>query len=954
MRRVSPSGDARLALRLLGTTELTVDGEPIELPRRPLERALLVRLSLARGTGVADHLLARDLWQEDVADPTGRIRVLVHRLRQALGDHADAVRRTSAGYSIDSLPVDLIAVEDALGRLQQARLAGDVRAVHSALTEALSNWRGESLGDVRAIPFGAAEGARLDTLRVDLQTDLLAADLAQGAPVSAKLDQLVGEFPTNERLVGLSALAHYQAGRQADALSQIARLRKTLSNELGIDPSPDLAELEIQILRHDAALTPPPPGAQPSAGDQRDPRAEGWSRQGLETAFVGRDDERDDLLRKLTGPGLVTLTGAPGMGKTRLAREVAAAVTSAGRPVVWLDLASVSSASGVGPQLAAAVGIDPGDPIAGAREKLAGALLVLDNAEHLVDAIAQLVVSLRHGVPLTILVTSQRPLRVLGEDVQPIGPLDRESAIALFCARSGQPADEFRARGGQSADDRIDAICTAVDRLPLAIELAAGLTRTLTVPQIADRIGNRLRLLIGGSRDDGARHSSLRGAVSWAYDLLTPTGRTLLQRLSVFTGGCTLEAAEQVAADDNLAATDIGAELSDLVERCLVTLDRSTNPPRFGLLETVRDYALEQLRDAGEEAAVRRRHANWCAGLIAAARSTGVQQVGKLRELDAERANLRAAFEWSLGNEGEIATLKVIGGPIGWCGWGLRQADQDPDWLHRSLKAAGPEPTAERAAALRAANILSRNSGENLAAARAMAEEALSIYTALDDTAGRASTLLGLCITSITLRDYDAALRYGHECRELAGAADEQTIPAGRQLVCFSTNALGMTLRCQGRYAEAEAAFLESEQLRIELEDPSDLAGTLGNRAIVARQLGDLERSRELCLRALRLSHEYDHTAQLLCMFEVLAALELAAGRPAAALRLLLVAEQHRVRNGIPLLIPDELDDRDQTYAEAWTALGPEVDSIAAAAADLSVGALADELLREHALSGPT
>jgi predicted ATPase/DNA-binding SARP family transcriptional activator len=928
MRQVSPSGDARPALRLLGATELTADGEAIPLPRT-LERALLVRLALARGAGVADDLLARDLWHPEVADPAGRVRVLAHRLRRTLGNQADLLRRTPAGYALDAVPADLVAVDDELGRLQRARQVGDVRAAQSALVDALSKWRGPALADLRAIPFGEREGTRLDSLRVELLTDRLAGDLAQGAGVSSELDHLVAGHPANERLVGLSALAHYQAGRQAEALARIARLRTALAGELGVDLSPDLAALELKILRQDPSLAPP-------ATRSETPRP-GWPAS--RTTFVGRDRERATILAKLAAPALVTVTGAPGMGKTRLAREVAAAARATHRSVVWLDLAPLVPADALGPHLATAIGTQPGrDGLnAGSLEKLAGALLVIDNAEHLVDQVADLVSSLRRTtVGPAILITSQRPLRVLGENVSPLGPLDRDAAIALFCSRSGEPAD-----------DQVDAICAGVDGLPLAIELAAGLTRTLTVPQIADRIGNRLHLLVGGNQDDGARHNSLRGAVSWSYSLLEPPAQQLLRVLAAFTGGCTLEAAESLAGE-GLDPADVAANLSDLLERCLVTMDSETDPRRFGLLDTVRDFALEQLRGADEEVAVRRRHANWCAGLIAAAKRTGVQQIDRLRELDAERGNLRAAFEWSLGEQGEVATVKAIGGPIGWCGWGRRQADQDPDWLRRSLEAAGPAPTAERAAILRAANIVIRNSGGDLSDALAAAEEALSIFTALEDEAGCTSTLLGLCITSITLRNYEAALRYGRECRQRAEAADEDQMPGGQQLICFSTNAVGMALRCLGRTAEAELKFLESQRLRLLLEEPADLAGTLGSLAMVARQQGETDRSRELCLEALRLSREHEQTAQVLGALEGLAALELICGRPTEALRLLIATEQRRIGDGIPLLIPDEIDERDQTYAAARSCLGVGAEEIAASAVDLPVEALADELLRRQ------
>lgn len=912
-------GDSGLELLVLGQTELRVQDETIPIAR-PLQRALAVRLALARGHGVPDDMLADDLWGEGEVDrPAERLRVLTYRLRQALGEHAGALRRTANGYALTGRLTDLTAAEEALGAVQAARRTGDTAGLRAAAAHGLSQWRGPAFADLRGTPFGSVQAARLDGLQRDLKLTWLEAELAHGTPVATEADELLTADPMNERLVRLAAVALYRDGRQADALQRIAGLRTALAEEIGIDPSGETAELELRILRQDPELMP--------ATEQ--PPAPVWSRPDETTSFIGRESELAFLVDRLTEPGVITLTGGPGVGKTRLAREVAEAVRRSGRPVVWLDVARLNHPDAVVPDLAAAAGVQPGadDPLPLCVRQLAGAVLVIDNAEHLVDAVAAMLTAIRRpSTGLSALVTSQLPLRISGEEVHPVGPLGRDAAITLFRARSGTHRGEH--------DDLVDEICAAVDRLPLAIELAAGLTRTLTLEQLGHRIGHRLRLLTGGSRDAGRRHGSLRAAIDWSHTLLDPTARQLLHRLAVFAGGGTLEAIEQVAAGGDLDPADIAAALTELHDRSLVTL---TPGHRFGLLETVRDYALEQLRSGGDENAVRRRHADWCAEV--AARTSdygGPDHVDLLRELDAEEANLRAAVEWALGPGGEPDRVLGIAAATWWYWWSRGHMAEGRGWLHRALAAGDPAPTPERAAALRATASLTRNSGD-AAGARELGEEALRIYRDLDSDEGCVATLVGLCITSLALRDFDTALRQGQE------AADRARPMGNPRLLATAVNVTGGALRGLGRTTEAERRFTEACDLWRAVDDRRGLAGTLGNLGLVHLQQDRPDRARELCLQALRLYRDLDLTEGMLDQLELIAGLEVKAGRPAAALRLLTTAAAERVRIGAPLIIADELDARNEAEAAAR-----------AAAADPppapgDVVGLVDELLRDTA-----
>ncbi|MFF1821995.1 BTAD domain-containing putative transcriptional regulator [Kribbella sp. NPDC058245] len=916
---------AAVDVLVLGPTLLRASGTQYGVAR-PRERALLVRLALARGHGVPDGVLAADVWGGgQVQKPGDRLRVLVHRLRRTLGDHAGLVHRTENGYALDtSGPADLAEVERLLSTVEAARRDQDYSKVSAAAAEALAQWRGPALEDLRDIPFGAVEAARLDRLFVDLQTNRVEAGLARGLEMVTEADELARQHPLNERLIGLAVIALYRAGRQADALARIATLRTTLADQLGIDPSPETIDLELKLLRQDPSLLP-------VVQSPRIAIAPPVARAG--TAMVGRDGDLTALLDRLARPAVVTLTGGPGVGKTRLAREIDAAVSQQGRAAYWLDLTSITTAETLLPSLAAAVAVEVGPDglLARCVEKLAGGLLVLDNAEHLVEPVRELLSGIE-GDQVSVLVTSQQPVRVVGEHVHPIGPLGREAAARLFRDRSRVPADGH--------DQLIDEICTAVDRLPLAIELAAGLTRTLTIEQLALRIDDRLRLLVGGMRSAGRRHTSLRSAIDWSCSLLDPIGREVLYRISVFVGGCTLEAAEQVVcgADVPLEPADLKAVLADLCERSLLTIQSGEQGDRFALLQSIRDYALEQLGASGNE--VRGRHATWCAALAARTfRDGGPDHELVVPELNSEAGNLRAAVEWALRTPGEAGRVLEIAAPTGWYWTGIGLIAESREWLRRALDADEEAPTETRAVALRTAATLTRNNGDP-AGARLLGDEALRIYRRLDDPEGLISALVGLCFTNMALGDLDVAVQLGQEAITLAK-------PTGNtRLLATALNITGGVLHRLGRIAEAEQAYVDSCELWRSADDLRGLAGTLSNLGQIYLQTGDLTALRERSLEALRIYQQLDQLDAMVDCIDHLAASELALGHHRQALRLVTVSEAQRARTGIPLLLPDEIEARNAVEQTARTALGPEAAAVVAAAQDEPITALVDELLR--------
>ncbi|MFB6723135.1 BTAD domain-containing putative transcriptional regulator [Kribbella sp. NPDC056345] len=918
------SGDHRLELHVLGPVGFRVGEASLEVARR-MERTLAVRLALAHGRTVPDEAIARDLWGDEELEPervAERLRVLSHRLRRALGAHSSLVRRESGGYALDAGMPDVEAVEEAVPRAAALRRTGETKRALAVIAESLAEWRGPAFADLRDVPFVAVEATKLDALQRELLVQRVELELDLGIDVTADVERLVIAHPFDERLTGLAVIALYRAGRQADALERIQRLRARLADELGVDPSAATTDLELRILRQDPLLQAPEAPVPSRLPDLiwLTPRAH----------FVGRTDDVHTLIDELDRPGLMTIVGGPGAGKTVLAREVAIAVRRANRPIAWCDLAALSSDAAVAPALAAAIGVDPGigDPLPECAERLAGALLVLDNAEHVVDGVAEVVRSLQwQAERLSILVTSQRPLRLRSEQTHQLGELAPEAAAELFRVRC-------RSEDLMPGDERVAAICAAVDHLPLGIELAAGLIRTLTLDQLAARIHQRTRLLVAGNRDSGARHSSLRAAIDWSHALLDPPARTVLNRLAVFAGGCTLEAAEQVAGSNGIDVAEIPVILADLHERSLLTVTIGEGGRRYRLLESIRDYALDRL--GRDEDAVRREHARWCADLAGRTERYGGADHAELdRELRLEEANLRAAIEFALENDPPLVLQLVT--PTWWYWWSHGAIESGREWLRRALAAADPEPTVERATSIRVSASLTRNSGQ-YGEARVLGEQALQMFRELGDDRGYGASLIGLGITSLAGRDYEECLKQATEAGEIFRELGNERLRAAAQ------NLLGAALRGLGRTHQAEEVFLEVCAVWRAQQDLRGLGASLCILALVRHQLGDYADVRELSLEALRIYREINLTEGVIDAVDLIAGVELAEGNPVQALRLLTVAGLERIRIGAPQIVPDELDAREGAEAEARRQLGIAATAVVAEARAVPLEVIAREL----------
>jgi predicted ATPase/DNA-binding SARP family transcriptional activator len=720
-------------------------------------RSLLIRLAITDGQPVPVDRLAVDLWPGDgPADAANAVQALVSRLRSVAGK--EVVTHGPAGYrlTIPSGDVDALVFERlvATGR---GRLAdGDYASAAELLRQGLRLWRGPALADVADAAFAAGTITRLSELRLAATEERIEADLALGraGELAPELEELAAEHPLRERLRGQLMRALQRAGRQADALQAFEETRRRLAEELGADPSPGLSAIYLAILRGELpGTTAAGPGwalasgtaaepsswtaAEPSSGAAGGPSPRGaadtvpgaarpqLTRAGLGalpaqiTSFVGREDELDQVARLLAGARLVTLTGPGGAGKTRLSVEAGARIADDVPGGVWfVPLAPVRDAADVPQAILAALGADgawSADPAEAARlaalepldrlsEMLAGRslVLVLDNCEHVLDAVARLAVRVLADEPgVRILATSREPIGLTGETLCPVpslslppegagpGQVASSPAVRLFADRAAAVRPGFRI-DDQTADP-VARICRALDGIPLAIELAAARVRTLTPAQVAERLDDRFALLSVGTRAALPRHQTLRAIVDWSWDLLDDTERTILRQLSVFSGGATPGSAEQVCSAPGPGRTVIEV-IASLVDKSLVVAT-GDGEVRYRLLETVRAYAAAKLADTGESEQLAAAHAEHFLALAERAEPElrARDQLIWLTRLQAEYDNFAAALRHAVAAGDAVSALRFVAA-LAWF-WISRDYEAEAaEWALQALRLAGETP----------------------------------------------------------------------------------------------------------------------------------------------------------------------------------------------------------------------------------------------------------------------
>ncbi|MFL6131740.1 MAG: BTAD domain-containing putative transcriptional regulator [Nocardioidaceae bacterium] len=707
--------------QLLGTFAVVVDGERRVLAS-PGEKAVLALLLLACGRVVPRESLVDALWGEELpANPANAVQGRISRLRHALDDigvPGSVVSAQGPGYvaAVDADQVDALRFSSLV---RQARSEANAKAAGQLYAEALALWRGPALADFTAEPWAIAEITRLEELRLAAVEERIDLELDSGrhADLVDELESLATANPMRERLHAQLMLALYRSGRQADALTAYRRLQATLDDQLGLDPSEELRDLEQAVLRQDGRLRAP----------ARELSNTLTNLPVRVTSFVGRERERAELATLLEEHRLVTLTGPGGAGKTSLAVQVAADSTARHPDGVWLvRLAGVESPDFVPEVVAESVGAQR--PAGAVMDSLIGylrersALVVLDNCEHLVQACAELADRLlTSGARLRLLVTSREPLRVPGE-VQvplsplPVPPLDADlthirdyPAVRLFLDRAGNVNPGLRVDTEAVAAD-IGRVCRQLDGLPLALELAAARAATLSMAELAARLEDRFRLLTGGPRTADARQKTLRATVDWSHQLLTDPEKILFRRLSVFRGGWTLAAAEAVAGRDGLLVEEVLDLLGALVDRSLVQADTGESGGRFRMLETLRQYAEERIHEAGEGGWLGADHASYFTGLAETGQRElrGPEQTSWLNRLRVERRNIDAAVLWCERNAESAPELGLrLVAAMGWF-WYFTSNQNAVGQIDNMLRSTPQAAPAARARAVQAKSIVAR------------------------------------------------------------------------------------------------------------------------------------------------------------------------------------------------------------------------------------------------------
>ena len=920
-------GSASIEFRILGPVEAVGSEGPIALGA-PKQRALLVLLLLNANTVVPRDRLIDVLWGADPPrSAVSSLQVYVHGLRKALG--AERIERHGTGYRIPLDPAELDLsrferlVEQAAGALGSGRAADAAEDLRHALTF----WVGAPLADLAGEPVHETEAAQLEERRLRATELLHDAELALGRhdELVPELERLIAAEPYRERFRAQHALALYRSGRQADALAACRAARELLVEELGVDPGPELQELERRILNQDPSLAAP---AAPAPALLQLPTPP--------TPLVGRRLEVGAVcaLLRRNEVRLVTLTGPGGAGKTRLGVAAAAELGPELRDgAVFVDLAPVRDPELLGSSLAQALSVSESaeaveDALA-AHLRDRSMLLLLDNLEQLVPHV-ELVARLLAAAPrLLVLATSRTPLRLAGEHEYPVPPLAlpepgadpsfeqlvANDAVRLFAARAGAVDPDFQLDEGNVG--AVVEVCSRLDGLPLAIELAAARSKLLPPETLSGRLDRALDLLVGGGQDLPGRQRTLRATLEWSHGLLSEDERTVFARLAVFAGGWTLEAAETVCGEDGL---DVFETLASLVDESLVRpLRRPTGEPRFRMLETIREYAAELLEASGEAETLRRRH---CEHILARAEAAARawHEGADPREslflvLDEEHDNLRAALDWA-GAAREIELEVRLAVAARWY-WVLKgHLSEGRRYFDGIVVRSEGAPAEVRALALVHGAIFPFRQGDNRLAATLL-QESLDLYRGLGDEEGVARAIAEL-----------GGVAIGELDLERAAALYEEAVPLFRNQgkpsrVAASLGNLGTIAHMRGEYATAVDYYREAIELAHTVGDIDGAAVNLHNLARSELALDRAEAGLEALLESLAIARRLGYREVIAYCVGGLAEVAMIEAEPERAATLLAASEALFSELGVAPS-PDEAQSEQRITDYTTGALGAE------------------------------
>ena len=841
-----------------------INGEQAVPLGGPKKRGLLALLLLHANETVPTEKLIDALWGDDPPRSARSIvQSYVSQLRKQL--HCDVTSGEStilqtrpAGYllKVGSGELD---VDDFLQLAEDGRTAlrlGSLDQASTKLAAAMSLLNGSPLADLASEPFAQSHIARLEELAVATLEDRIEADLALGrhSHVIARLDVAIADHPLRERLRELMMLALYRTGRQAEALNVFRDTRVQLVDELGIEPGRALQDLQARILAEDPTLL----------SERAEPETPGNLGVPL-TTFVGRERELHELRELTKKERLITLNGIGGVGKSRLAIELATSRKGAFQDGVWIiQLGPLTDESLISQSVAAALNIreQPDQEMLGTlldfvrnRE----ILLILDNCEHLIRGCALFAeTALSHAPNLRIIATSRESLGITGEIQWRVPSLNLPDLqqSSLEQARSSEAIELFHQRAREVnnrfvlTEDNwttVVRICERLDGIPLAIELAAGLCKALSAEEISDRLVDRFSLLTGGSRTALPRQQTLIATMDWSYDLLPEEERRILRQLSVFSGGFSLEAAEAVVGED-AEPLEILRGIVSLVGKSLIVQEQERSNTRYDILETVRQYAAQRLFESGESANARNRHLDYFLDRAEAAEPhlhAGSQET-VVASLELEHDNYRAALDWSIDR---IPDKAIRLAAALWYFWDLHgHLSEGRRWLNTALAAHPPGSlTTWQGRALMGAGSLGRAQG-NLEEARRLLEQALKVYRELRDEVGTARALDEL--GSIAYLKCDFQMGESLCGQSLALYKKHHDLEG----VASSLFSMGHWATTRGQYEESDSLLKECLALCKSLSFVQGQGAALASLARLRLHLGDTVMASRLAYQALEYS----------------------------------------------------------------------------------------------------
>lgn len=828
-------------------------------------RSLLLLLLITRGHTISKDRVLDTLWPEANPD-VGRnaLYKALHLLRRVLEPELTSARKSAyietRGDTITIFPsVDIWVDVDAYEhKLSQAMQASQVDR-RKLLREAVNLYGGELLP---TDPYEDWPLARREALRAaweDAVLELAELDLDANEPQASvpSLELLLAHDPTVETAHRSLMRGYIAAGQRDRALRQYARCVTALENELGITPDVQTQDLHAAI---EAAA--PEPDSQPGidAGSFN-------NLPSPPTAIVGRDREIENLKGTLWRQDvrLVTLVGPGGVGKTRLALEVASQlVEDFVDGIAFVSLSAIRDPNLVLQAITQTFGLSEEPNVPAVSSLVAylcsrDMLLVLDNFEQVLDATPEIGELLANCASLTVLVTSRERLQLRGEHIHEVPPLavprpdrlpspsmlGRYGSIELFRQHMQRIDPDFDITVVNSAV--ISAICGHLEGLPLAIELATARARFYSLDGLLSRLTSRLDIE-EGARDLPSRQKTLRATVAWSHDLLSPEEQAVFRRLSTAIGGYTTDTAEDICGDENIQVHRL---IHSLAEKHLIRWEKTESGPRITMLETIREYALECLHESGEGDAVKQRHSVHFLHMVtqAADHLVGTDQIIWFERFETEQGNLRLALEWGFDRQEDIGLTAALSAAILWRYWLRRRAlSEGITWLERASALKDLPPSIRTRVLLALAHL--REAQSDYARAETLIEEALPISRQIGDQSGVAKALNGLGEIAEDRGDFARATSLHQQALEIYQNTGLRRNSAG------SLNKLAIVAYYQGDYETATTLWEESVQIYNELEDHWAAGVVLGNLGAVAMATKDFDKAVTLHQENLEIAHQ--------------------------------------------------------------------------------------------------